>query len=119
MASNHFVQYVLLFCIVHQVPQRPRNTAANVRFSLGPSAAVQKTLGKCLSLSNPSQKREQPNNKKKQSDGSNESRVNKVHLFFFTYGTSRLIVSKFTVHEGLYSFESNTGKKQAKKNKTE
>lgn len=41
--SRHFVQYVLLFCIVHQVAHYPCNTAADVSFSLWSSAAVQKT----------------------------------------------------------------------------
>lgn len=51
--SYRFVRYVLLFSIVHQVPQHPCNTAADVWFSLWSSAAVQKPQGKWLSLSKP------------------------------------------------------------------
>lgn len=56
--SHFFVQYVLLFCIVHQVPHYPCNTAADVCFSLWSSAAVQNPKASSFHCQNPAEKTE-------------------------------------------------------------
>lgn len=117
--SYRFVRYVLLFSIVHQVPQHPCNTAADVWFSLWSSATVQKPQGKWLSLSKPGESDRKKTSRLKSTDRSeqNENRVCKVPLFFFFH---ILDISSWLFQSSLYMrgfvFLSQTySEKQAKK----
>lgn len=116
--SHHFVQNVLLFCIVHQVPHYPCNTSAGVSVILWTSAAVLcKTTTQIpfFFLLNPAGKKREVNdffflkNEKCQ----DTIKVCKVPLFFHILEIS----SDCSVHctRGVVFSESNISNKQALK----